>query len=184
MKKNFHIKNQGIFLSHILVFFLMTTACSEQIHCPKPTVPSREFILAKSDSAYAALDRFEQVRADAKAKGIMLCGMPDSNLYFREFCDAPIHLDPIYRIVGYMLNHKDVSVSIAGNIDHEEAKTAEELSLQRAKFVKAFFVKCGVEETRMTVLDYKDTRPMDDNSTPVGRFFNRRVEFRVLEDKE
>lgn len=184
MKKHFRIQIQGRILGWMLFLFLCMTACSERRDCPSVTVPSRAFILSKSDSAFAAFESFKEVKADAKAKGVILCGGPDSNVYFKEFCHSPIDLDPIYRILGYMLKNENVTISIAGNIDRKEAQTVKELSLKRAEFVKAFFVKCGVKETRMTIVDYKDNRPMDDNNTRVGRFYNRRVEFRVLEDDE
>lgn len=52
------------------------------------------------------------------------------------------------------------------------------LSNRRANAVKAYFVKKGVDASRIVTTGYGKTRPRADNSTAEGRKLNRRVEIR------
>ena len=38
-------------------------------------------------------------------------------------------------------------------------------------------VKMGIDASRLTTKGYGDTKPVSDNTTPEGKFNNRRVEF-------
>ncbi len=55
------------------------------------------------------------------------------------------------------------------------------LSIQRAQAVKDFLVKgLDIEAERLEITGYGETKPIDSNSTEIGRAQNRRVEFMRL----
>jgi outer membrane protein OmpA-like peptidoglycan-associated protein len=55
-----------------------------------------------------------------------------------------------------------------------------ELSQIRAHAVRDYLMRKGHPARRFVCAGYGDSRPIDDNSSPEGRWRNRRVEFRVL----
>jgi outer membrane protein OmpA-like peptidoglycan-associated protein len=60
-------------------------------------------------------------------------------------------------------------------------KNNTELSILRAKAVKDWYVKQGIDPSRMETIGYGETRPRDTNQTPEGRANNRRIEIRRIE---
>ncbi|QQR88763.1 MAG: OmpA family protein [Myxococcales bacterium] len=64
--------------------------------------------------------------------------------------------------------------------DRGEVPFNLELSEKRAKSVQDWLVGRGVETERLDVRGYGESQPIQDNTTPEGRFANRRVEFRIL----
>ena len=54
------------------------------------------------------------------------------------------------------------------------------LSQARANSVKAYLVKQGVEEERLVAKGFGQDKPIETNSTSVGRAANRRVEFNIV----
>jgi len=53
------------------------------------------------------------------------------------------------------------------------------LSQKRAEEVKKYLVSKGVEAARLTPKGFGESQPVADNSTPEGRYKNRRVDFKV-----
>ncbi len=62
-----------------------------------------------------------------------------------------------------------------------KVKNNTELSILRAKSVKDWFVKNGIEPSRMETIGYGESRPRDTNQTPEGRAKNRRIEIRRID---
>lgn len=68
-------------------------------------------------------------------------------------------------------------VSIEGHTDSTStAKHNQELSEKRAAAVKAYLVKAGIAESRLSTVGYGATKPVSTNDTALGRSQNRRVE--------
>lgn len=72
-------------------------------------------------------------------------------------------------------------VEIRGHTDAEGTDAYNQnLSMRRALAVKNFFVKQGVAPGRLKAKGYGESRPIMDNSTDIGRAFNRRVEVFII----
>ncbi len=81
--------------------------------------------------------------------------------------------------------YPDSLIIIAGHTDDQHlAKTAkykdnQELSLARAQAVQDYLVKSGMDQSKLSVIGYGETKPIAPNNTPEGRAKNRRVELVV-----
>jgi len=71
-----------------------------------------------------------------------------------------------------------LNIDLAGYTDNVgDSIKNKKLSEDRANAAKAYFVKKGIKESRITAEGYGDEKPIATNKTPVGRAKNRRVEF-------
>ena len=66
---------------------------------------------------------------------------------------------------------------IVGHTDAtDDPEDNEELSLERAKAIKAALVERGIDAERLATAGAGEKRPVATNTTPEGRALNRRVE--------
>ncbi len=98
-------------------------------------------------------------------------------------------LDKAFAVLG---EFKDVKLEIQGHTDDQPlgkgGKFADNIALSqaRADSVKAYFVKKGIDESRLISKGYGDTQPVDDPKGLTGgklnaaRAKNRRVEFKLI----
>ncbi|MCE3280056.1 MAG: hypothetical protein K0S44_2247 [Bacteroidetes bacterium] len=85
-------------------------------------------------------------------------------------------------LAEYMLLKKSLKVEIAGHTDNVGNKDAnQKLSEDRAKSVKAYLVKKGIQADRVVAKGYGDTQPVSDNDSDAGKQKNRRTEVRSME---
>lgn len=83
-------------------------------------------------------------------------------------------------VVKIMNENPATILTIDGHTDDVGADALnQKLSENRANAVKAYLVKKGVAETRLTATGYGETTPIADNKTPAGRQKNRRVELKL-----
>ena len=77
--------------------------------------------------------------------------------------------------------HPDLQIEVAGHSDDiGDANMNIGLSMRRAKTVRNYLIRYGVEESRLTFKGYGEAQPIADNSTAEGRATNRRVELRLV----
>jgi outer membrane protein OmpA-like peptidoglycan-associated protein len=89
-------------------------------------------------------------------------------------------LRTLAEVAALMGQAPEVPVVIEGHTDNwGDPHTNWQLSLRRAEVVRAELVLLGVNERRLSCQGYGEARPIDDNSTPDGRWRNRRIEIRV-----
>jgi outer membrane protein OmpA-like peptidoglycan-associated protein len=92
--------------------------------------------------------------------------------------ESKLELD---KLVHLMKKFPFMKIEIGGHTDNTgDAAKNKTLSLNRAKAVKDYLVKAGIDGTRMSAVGYGDAIPISDNSTPEGRAQNRRTVFKVL----
>lgn len=73
--------------------------------------------------------------------------------------------------------HPELKLKIEGHTDNVGASAANlTLSQQRAAAVKAWLVKAGISQDRLTTAGHGDSQPVAANDTEDGRSKNRRVE--------
>ncbi|HEX8516013.1 MAG TPA: OmpA family protein [Bacteroidia bacterium] len=85
-------------------------------------------------------------------------------------------------LFDYMQGKRSLRVEIAGHTDNAGNVAAnQKLSEDRAKSVKAYLVKKGIEPARIIAKGYGDTQPVGENTTEAGKAKNRRTEVRSLE---
>ena len=84
--------------------------------------------------------------------------------------------------VVVLIKYPDLRLIIEGYTDSAGREAANQaLSQKRADAVKAYFVKKGVDENRLTSIGYGEDRPIASNKTRRGRAQNRRIEFKLAQ---
>ncbi len=86
------------------------------------------------------------------------------------------------QVAEVLKSHPDIAhIQVEGHTDTvgRPAKN-QALSQARAESVKAYLVKQGVDEDRLVAKGFGQDKPIETNSTAVGRAANRRVEFNIL----
>lgn len=89
------------------------------------------------------------------------------------------------KIVQVMNDYPETMWKIEGHTDNTGTeKLNKELSLKRAKAVYDFFVKKGIDPSRLSVYGYGSEFPVADNKTENGKLLNRRVTIVLVTDYE
>ena len=87
-------------------------------------------------------------------------------------------MDEVVRALG---DHVRLCLRIEGHTDAVgSAKKNLQLSDDRARSVREYLVKKGIENTRLNSQGYGPNQPLETNATPEGRERNRRVEFVIV----
>lgn len=86
--------------------------------------------------------------------------------------------------LAVLLDNPDVRIEVQGHTDDVGNDQLNlDLSQHRAEAVVTWFVVHGVAFDRLTAVGYGETLPLADNATDAGRAENRRVEFKLLEER-
>jgi outer membrane protein OmpA-like peptidoglycan-associated protein len=94
----------------------------------------------------------------------------------------PIAAEDLNYIFDYMSSNKSTNLKIKGHTDNEGTiENNLKLSLDRAKSVKEFLIKKGINGERLETEGYGFLKPIDNNNTDEGKLKNRRVEFEVID---
>jgi OOP family OmpA-OmpF porin len=88
-------------------------------------------------------------------------------------------------VAGILRAHPElVRVEVQGHTDSTGTpELNRRLSDERARAVMSWLVTRGIDPGRLGAVGYGETVPLGDNATDEGRTKNRRVEFRILEQK-
>ena len=86
----------------------------------------------------------------------------------------------IDRIAEIMVKYPETAIIVEGHTDSVgKEKSNIELSKRRAEAVKNLLVQRGVGNSRVRIVGYGESQPIDDNGTREGRQRNRRVEIKL-----
>ncbi len=89
------------------------------------------------------------------------------------------------RVLDFLQKNSNLIVEVGGHTNGWcSSEFASELSRDRAKEVRAYFVKNGISENRIEYRGYGKTVPIASNDTLAGRKKNQRVELKILEIKD
>jgi len=131
--------------------------------------------------------RAKQVRVSEDERGIVISLAADT---FFAPGSAELNLergsDLLSKVVQLAAALSDNRIAVEGHTDDTPVGGAEvyrnnwELSTARAQSVLNYMVGEGVTPRRMQVVGYADTKPIENNDTPEGRAYNRRVDVVIL----
>ena len=80
-----------------------------------------------------------------------------------------------------LVNENEIKIEIAGHTDNNGSELANQLlSENRAKSVKSYLVKNGIDKLRINYVGYGEKQPIANNNSKQGREKNRRIEIRIL----
>jgi OmpA-OmpF porin, OOP family len=107
------------------------------------------------------------------------------NVYFEtgKADIKPASYKYIDEMAEYMKLKKTMVIEISGytdNVGNPEANL--KLSQDRSNSVRAYLLKKGIAENRVSAKGYGDTQPVASNDTDAGRQKNRRTEVRVIKE--
>jgi len=89
--------------------------------------------------------------------------------------------DLLNEVASALTDKPEIRVRIEGHTDSRGSdRYNRKLSDRRAKSVRMYLIKRGVDPSRMVSVGYGEERPIADNDTEEGRELNRRVEFFIL----
>lgn len=81
------------------------------------------------------------------------------------------------QLLESLKSNPDWKITIEGHTDSVGTpEKNQDLSQRRAASIKAYLVKGGIDEARLTAAGFGQTKPVASNDTDVGRAQNRRVE--------
>ena len=91
----------------------------------------------------------------------------------------------IKELARVLQKYDDTNILIEGHTDDTGTNDYnQKLSEQRAEAVGNFAKSLGVLGTRMSISDYGESQPAEDNKTDGGRRANRRVEIAIMANKK
>lgn len=102
-----------------------------------------------------------------------------NNIYFatNKFVLLNKSFKGLNEVAKILKDDAQLKLAIDGHTDNVGSDASnQKLSENRAGAVKAYLVKKGVDESRLVVAGYGETKPVADNKTAAGRQKNRRVE--------
>lgn len=80
-----------------------------------------------------------------------------------------------------LMANQSLRIEIQGHTDNiGSSEVNRKLSQQRAELVKQYLVSKGVAANRLSTSGFGAEKPIADNQTSMGRYLNRRIEFKVL----
>lgn len=85
------------------------------------------------------------------------------------------------KVVKFLNDNPNVHIRVEGHTDNQgQPAYNKTLSNNRAKSVKEYLVKSGIDAKRLESEGFGETKPIATNETEEGRALNRRTEIRIL----
>jgi outer membrane protein OmpA-like peptidoglycan-associated protein len=130
--------------------------------------------------------RYQEIKKDIALKPVEKGARVVLNNIFFETGKATLTQESyieLSKAVALLNTNKKMVVEVGGHTDNVGSDEANmKLSHERARSVRDFLVKSGIEAERLEAKGYGETQPVADNDTEEGRKANRRTEFVVLDN--
>jgi outer membrane protein OmpA-like peptidoglycan-associated protein len=92
--------------------------------------------------------------------------------------------DVLDEVVDVLKKNPTLHIEIQGHTDDRgSTRHNEKLSTARAKAVRRYLMRKGIDGDRLSIKGYGPHQPLADNTTTRGRTQNRRVEFQIREER-
>ena len=155
----------------------------DSIEIPKPHIPDTLVVggveyVVKDCYSLREIAAFIELGIDISDKRICMYNI---NFDFDKSTLRPESYEPLSEMLVMMNFYPEMEVEVYGHTDSigtDEYNQA--LSERRAQAVVDYFTKNGIAKRRIHAKGFGEMIPIDTNSTPEGRFRNRRVEFELL----
>jgi len=111
--------------------------------------------------------------------------VPLPNIYFETGKDSLLKASytSLNRVVLLLNQYPEINIDISGHTDNKgDFQQNLNLSTARAKAVRDYLIKKGIEIKRLKYGGYGSSKPSVSNDTSAGRKQNRRVEIQVTSD--
>lgn len=141
----------------------------------------------ESAAEQANLDAVTQL-SEAKSPEQVVAALNLSVINFTSnSADIPESAKPILDKASEVLNKQPAAtlIEIGGHTDSDGNDAANlKLSKERANAVRQALIERGVDERLLISKGYGETQPVAENDTPDNKFKNRRIEYKLITDKE
>ncbi|HIC91993.1 MAG TPA: DUF2075 domain-containing protein [Syntrophaceae bacterium] len=114
-------------------------------------------------------------------EGIMIDTTTEILFDYNDYEIRPQAIEILKKVASVIQRCPEASVIIEGHTDNlGDNESNQVLSIQRAESVKRWLINhAGIEESRLKVKGWGDSKPKALNDTPEGRHKNRRVEITI-----
>lgn len=85
------------------------------------------------------------------------------------------------KLITFLSDYPNIRVEIGAHTD-DVGKDEDNMTLSanRAESVVKYLISKGIDKVRLVAKGYGETKPVTTNTTPEGKAFNRRVEFKLI----
>lgn len=145
-----------------------------------PEMRAKTSLAYQTKECFTIAELYNLMDQGADITGRRIC-MFDINFDFDSYEIREESYGPLNELVQMMLDYPQMTVEIFGHTDSiGTAEYNQRLSENRAHSVVEYLADHGISPSRIRSYGYGLKYPIDTNSTPQGRFRNRRVEFDVI----
>jgi outer membrane protein OmpA-like peptidoglycan-associated protein len=143
---------------------------------------------ALANSEQASIQREQEVLAqagrDSTRKSVEVLTVTFKSDYLFSVNSStllPGAYDELNRVANVLRQYPETNIQIAGHTDSTgTADYNQRLSERRAEAVRNALAGMGVNQSRLSIIGYGESKPIADNNTEAGRQHNRRVEVRII----
>lgn len=151
-------------------------------------MPSKEVLEGIGQQLYADFAHDGRFTVRVSDRGLII-SLTGSAAFDSGKAEIKPEFQPLLDEIAARVKGLPNDISVEGFTDSDPIITADfpsnwYLSAARANRVRDYLESKGVDQNRMIVVGYGETRPVWDNSTQEGKAKNRRVDVVILRDKQ
>lgn len=110
--------------------------------------------------------------------------LPRFNFYYDQTVTVQETDRRITELANFLKKYPEIRLEISGHTDNSgTVEYNEKLSQDRAEMAKKLLTDKGIKASRLEAKGFGETVPVAENTTEQGRGSNRRVEFRIIDEK-